>query len=184
MSWSGSLRQALSPVLAIGIVAASLYTAVTHKPSLSPAVGSTLSSGSVSSAVDLWKAGEVKANSPVHLASLAETGDITGGAWIETRHAVATVGRVDGKLVVTREFGPSDEADAAQIVSMPHTHLVAITMGFKPFVSGSKDWFWARFTPDGKLLDSSGPIPSALQLAALGDADCNTPLSQEVAASG
>jgi len=184
MPWQGMFRQGLSPILAIGIVAASIFTAVTNKPNLSSAEGSTLSTGKISTISELWKAGKAKADTPVLLANLTETGDTTGGAWVETHLSAATVGQVYGKLVVTREFGPSDEADAAQIASNPDAYLVAITLGFKPFTGDSEDWFWARFAPDGAFLDSTGQMPSATQLAALAEAYCSAPIPQEIATSG
>ena len=184
MQWPGLIRQGLSPIFAIGIITASIFTAVSMK-SNPPVVENLASQASNdTTAASLWNAGMAKVESPVRLADLTETGDTTGSTWIETRNTPAVVGRTFGKLVVTREFGPSDEADAVNIVGRPQDHLVAITMGFRPFAGDTKKWFWARFAPDGSLLDTTGEMPSIVYLAALADAHCSVSSPQEITASG
>ena len=184
MQWPGIIRQGLSPTLAIGVIAASIFTAVTSNPGTSPANGSAAQQYDNAQVSALWSAGAAKVAAPVQISHLSEIGDTTGGAWIETYYAPATVGRVYGKLVVTREFGPSDEVDADTIINQPQAHLVAVSMGFKASTGDSKSWFRARFAPDGTVLNTTGQLPSSIEMAALANAHCSAPLSQEIAASG
>ena len=182
MQWPGILRQGLSPALAVGIIAASIVTAVTTKSDFVPAENLFSNHQGTTDTRALWQAASASVAAPVTEAYLNETGDITGGAWVETTAAVSTVGRVYGKLVVTREFGPSDESDARDIIERPGDHIVAVSIGFKPFVGENDHWFWARFSPDGRLIDTTGQMPSAEQLASIATAFCSVPLASEVAA--
>lgn len=182
MYWPSILRQGLTPALATGIIVASIITAVTTKSQIAPA-SKALSASSSTEHHQLWDAaGAAPLALPVSEQFLHETGDITGGAWAETRAEPAVVGQVYGKLIVTREFGPSDEADADDILLDPANHLVAVSIGFKPFAGQAKDWFWARFTPNGELIDETGIMPSQQQLASIAAAHCSSPLPEEIAA--
>ena len=182
MQWPSILKQGLSPALAIGVIAASIVTAVTTKSQVSPADAAVAGIAYTGGMHALWTASAAKTGPAVDAAFLHETGDITGGAWVETRAEPAVVGRAYGKLVVTREFGPSDEADADDIIARPGDHLVAVSVGFKSFTGGADDWVWARFSPEGKLLDQTGDLPSADRLADIAAAYCSSPLPAEMAA--
>ena len=182
MQWPSILRQGLSPALAVGVIAASIVTAVTTKPDISPAGAALTDAQSSQDPHALWKAGTGKVGSAVEAEFLHETGDTAGSAWVETRAKPAVVGRVYGKLVVTRDFGPSDEADADDIIARPDDHLVAVSVGFKAFTGNTGEWVWARFSPDGVLLNQAGALPSPEKLAALAAAYCTAPLPSEAAA--
>jgi len=182
MQWPGIIRQGLSPALAVGVIFASLLTAMTTKSDFTPTEATFDAISDTAEIGALWQAAQDNVALPVTTEFLHETGDITGGAWVETRAEPTVVGKVYGKLVVTKDFGPSDEADANDILARPNEHIVAVSVGFKPFAGGSDSWFWARFSPDGRLLDTTGEMPSADQLAAIATAHCSVPLGQELAA--
>lgn len=182
MQWPSVLKQGLSPALAVGVIAASIVTAVTTKPDISPADAAQSNVQNSQDLHALWTVGTGKVGPGVEADFLHDTGDITGSAWVETRAEPAVVGRVYGKLVVIRDFGPSDEADADDIIARPDDHLVAVSVGFKAFTGNTGEWVWARFSPDGELLNQTGALPSHEKLAAIAAAYCNAPLPAESAA--
>ena len=181
MEWPRVISQGLSPALAVGVIAASIMTAVTTKPDVVPANAAVIDAQDNQSLHALWTAGIDKVRASVDDEFLHETGDITGGAWVESRAEPAVIGQTYGKLIVSREFGPSDEADVDDIIARPDDYLVAISVGFRAFTGSSSEWVWARFTPDGKLLDQTGDMPSANQLAAVASTYCHAPLATETA---
>lgn len=182
MQWPSILRQGLSPALAVGVIAASILTAVTTKSDQAPAEVSMADAHNTQDLHALWTARAGRFASGVDAAHLHEAGDIPGGAWVETRAEPAVVGSTYGKLIVTRDFGPSDEADANDIIARPNDHLVAVSVGFKPFTGAAGEWVWARFSPDGKLIDQKGALPAPEKLAAIAAAYCSTPFPGETAA--
>ena len=177
MPLPGIVKQGLMPLIATGVIAASVFSAVTTKSGLRVAGGMN----EHAELHELWRAGAAETALPIDAALLAETGDSVGASWVETRAAPSTVGRVYGKLVVAREFGPSDEADADDIVLRPEKYLVAISIGFRPYTAGADNWIWARFAPNGALLNKTGGLPSPDQLASLANAYCSAPLASEAA---
>lgn len=181
MQWPRVISQGLSPALAIGVIAASIMTAVTTKPDGVPASAAAIDAKESQSFHALWTAGVGKARASVNDEFLHETGDITGGAWVESRAEPAVISQTYGKMIVSREFGPSDEADVDDIIARPDDYLVAISIGFRAFTGSSGEWVWARFSPDGKLLDQTGDMPSANQLAAIASTYCHAPLATEAA---
>ncbi len=182
MQCPGIVKQGLSPILAIGVITASIFTAVTNQPSLQSVESNPQGVDDNSQVTSLWQAGTALVGAPVKSADLMDVANVSSDAWVETRYTPATVGQVFGKLVVTRELGPSDEADATQIAQHPQAHLVAVRMKFKPGSGENERWLQARFMPNGKVLNHTGAIPFEAELAMLHSAHCSLPLPEKVAA--
>jgi len=75
------------------------------------------------------------------------------GFVLETFYASATVNGHTGELIVKRNYGPKDvEVESVQMD--PNKHLAAITVMFKRedgYDADNKNWFWAKYLPDGSL---------------------------------
>ncbi len=118
----------------------------------------------VAYAADLWaamKAMKLAGDGAIH-GTLYE-GTEPHGAVLETFYATATVNGHTGDLVVKRNYGPKDvDTDVVQMA--PGKHLGAVTVMFRReagFDADNKNWFWAKFLPDGSL-DKN---PKGMQLA-------------------
>ncbi|OWU79815.1 hypothetical protein ATO5_01915 [Loktanella sp. 22II-4b] len=85
------------------------------------------------------------------------------GMMLETFYTTATIEGHEGQLVVKRNYGP-EGVEAMQVLSEPEKHLGAITVMFRReegYDPENKDWFWAKYLPDGTL-DKN---PKGMQLA-------------------
>ncbi len=73
------------------------------------------------------------------------------GFVLETFYTTATVNGHTGEAIVKRNYGPKDvEVEAVQ--ADRGKHLGAVTVMFRReagFDSDNKDWFWAKYLPDG-----------------------------------
>ncbi|VAW17086.1 hypothetical protein MNBD_ALPHA09-1577 [hydrothermal vent metagenome] len=115
-------------------------------------------------AAKLWKAMEaVHMNGPNAIQTLPYEGVEPHGAVLETFYTKATVDGYTGALIVKRNYGPAGveietvQADRAK-------QLGAVTIMFKReagYDTDNKDWFWAKYLPDGSL-DKN---PKGMQLA-------------------
>lgn len=192
MQWSRHISQGLAPAVALGIIAASILSAVTTKSAAPPAAAASaveaqhlFSTGQLTGAGvarTLWTAGEPALRTPVNSAYLEDVDDSQGGVWVETRAVPTVIGSTYGKLVVSREFGPSDEADAEDIIRQPHAHVVSVSMGFHPFNSGERAGVWVRFAPDGSPIDQAELAPMTDRYTGISTAQCSAPAPQERAA--
>jgi len=75
------------------------------------------------------------------------------GAVLETFYSKVTVNGHSGEVIVKRNYGPKGvEVEAVQ--ANRKGHLGAVTVMFKRkagYDTENKDWFWAKFLPDGSL---------------------------------
>lgn len=75
------------------------------------------------------------------------------GFVLETFYTTATVNGHTGEAIVKRNYGPKDvEVEAVQ--ADRGKHLGAVTVMFRReagYDADNKDWFWAKFLPDGSL---------------------------------
>lgn len=75
------------------------------------------------------------------------------GAVLEAFYSKATVNGYTGEVIVKRNYGPKGvEVDAVQ--ANRGKHLGSITVMFKReagYDTENKDWFWAKYLPDGSL---------------------------------
>lgn len=182
MPWPGIITEGLIPALSIGVVGASIFVAALTK-SERPTLQATGIASDSAMIEQMWATGKDKLQQPVQAAFLGEMLDAAGGNWVESQSIPVVIGHSYGKLVVTREFGPSDEADAEDVIDQPAEHLVAVTMGFRPF-AGSNGWVSACFSPNGALLEATREMPTTHQVTAAAAAQCEALLLREGAARG
>ena len=119
---------------------------------------------SVKYSQELWaaldKAKLVGANA---MASEPYEGQEPHGAILETIEMNITVGGHTGAAWVKRNYGPGG-ISVQQVSSDPAKHLKAVTVMYKReagYDPDNKDWFWAKYKPDGSL-DKN---PKGMQLA-------------------
>ncbi len=80
--------------------------------------------------------------SPPH-GNIVETMD--GHINFDNRHAV---------VIVKKNYGKKDETTLEQVADNPDKYMTSITVMFKRekgYDPENKDWFWAKFLPDGSL---------------------------------
>ena len=75
------------------------------------------------------------------------------GAILDTVDTTLTVNGHTGALIVKRNFGGPDVSKAA-VANNPGKYLKAVTVMYKResgYDSADKNWFWAKYKPDGSL---------------------------------
>lgn len=85
------------------------------------------------------------------------------GMMLQTFYTRATIGGHTGDLIVKRNFGP-EGVSADEVLADPAKHLAAVTVMFRReagYDPETKDWFWAKYLPDG-VLDKN---PKGMRLA-------------------
>ncbi len=85
------------------------------------------------------------------------------GFVLETFYTKATIDGYTGDLVIKRNYGP-EGVSVEQVQENGVEHLAAITVMFKRedgYDAENKNWFWAKYLPDGSL-DKN---PKGMQLA-------------------
>ncbi|MDP2645760.1 MAG: cytochrome P460 family protein [Desulfobacterales bacterium] len=85
--------------------------------------------------------------------SVPYTGQDPHGAILESLDRNITVNGHTGAVIVKRNYGGKDVSKAA-VANNPAKYLMAVTVMFKRergYDPENKDWFWAKFKPDGSL---------------------------------
>jgi hypothetical protein len=75
------------------------------------------------------------------------------GMMLETFYTRATIDGHEGDLIVKRNYGPAG-VDVDAVLLDPEAHLGAYTVMFRReagYDAENKDWFWAKYLPDGAL---------------------------------
>jgi len=75
------------------------------------------------------------------------------GLILETLDSKISLGARTGTVIVKRNYGPPGTTPE-QVVNNPSAYLDAITVMFKReagYDPENKDWFWAKYLPDGTL---------------------------------
>lgn len=96
------------------------------------------------------------------------------GMMLETFYTTASVDGHEGQLVVKRNYGP-EGVEAAQVLANPAEHLGAITIMFRReegYDPENKDWFWAKYLPDGTLDKNPNGVDLAGRVAKGADMGC------------
>jgi hypothetical protein len=81
------------------------------------------------------------------------TGQHPHGAVLDTIDGMLSVDGHTGVVIVKRNYG-GPEASIANVGNNPAQHLQAITVMYKReagYDEANKDWFWAKYLPDGSL---------------------------------
>ncbi len=75
------------------------------------------------------------------------------GFVLETFYTTATVNGHSGEVIVKRNYGPKD-VEVETVQANRGKHLGAVTVMFKReagYDADNKDWFWAKYLPDGSM---------------------------------
>ena len=109
---------------------------------------------SVAYAAKLWDVmGKLNMVGDDAIRSFPYEGTDPHGMMLETFYLKATVDGHTGALVVKRNYGPEGVEEDA-VLNDPAKHLGAITIMFRReagYDSDNKDWFWAKYLPNGSL---------------------------------
>lgn len=96
------------------------------------------------------------------------------GFVLETFYTKVTVGGHTGDLVIKRNYGP-EGVEVEEVQENATAHLAAITVMFKReagYDADNKDWFWAKYLPDGSLDKNPKGMQLAGRVAKGADAGC------------
>ncbi|MCB1907791.1 MAG: cytochrome P460 family protein [Rhodocyclaceae bacterium] len=106
----------------------------------------------IKDAADLWHVLEQEhLVGPKMIHSVPYQGQHPHGAILETLDKTITVGGHRGSVIVKRNFGGEGVSKAA-VADDPAKYLGAVTVMFKReagYDSDNRDWFWAKYKPDG-----------------------------------
>ncbi len=102
----------------------------------------------------LWRS-LVAANlaGPKAIMSKAYKGQHPHGAVLDTIEGKVTVGGHTGAVIVKRNYGGKD-VTIAKVADNPAKYLGAVTVMYKReagYDADNRDWFWAKYKPDGSL---------------------------------
>jgi hypothetical protein len=109
---------------------------------------------SVSYAATLWDAmlsAELVGSNTIN--GTPYQGQAPHGAILDTVDATLTVNGHTGALIIKRNFGGPDVSKQA-VANNPGKYLKAITVMYKRergYDPDDRDWFWAKYKPDGSL---------------------------------
>ena len=109
---------------------------------------------SIKEAADLWKT--LESNSLVGsnaIMSKPYKGVPPHGTILDTIEGKATVNGHTGTVIIKRNYGGAG-VDVAKVYNNPKAYLGAVTVMYKResgYDLDNKDWFWAKYKPDGSL---------------------------------
>jgi len=110
--------------------------------------------GSIAFAAELWQAmGKAGLAGPGALQGTPYTGRHPHGAILDTLDTKLTVAGRSGEIIVKRNYGGEGVSKAA-VANAPDKYLAAVTVMFRReagYDADHKDWFWAKYKPDGSL---------------------------------
>jgi hypothetical protein len=95
-----------------------------------------------------------------------------------------SVANREGIIIVKKKFGKNGDETRQEIADKPDDYLTSITVIFKReegYDNDNKNWFWARYYPDGSLFKNPKDMTLAGRVAKAANAGC---LSCHVAAPG
>ncbi|MDH3580613.1 MAG: cytochrome P460 family protein [Hyphomicrobiales bacterium] len=111
-------------------------------------------SASVIYAQELWTAlSAANLVGPTAKRSKLYKGQAPHGAVLETLTAKVSVGNRSDKVIVKRNYGP-EGVTVKKVRSSRKKHLGAVTVMYKReagYDPENKNWFWAKYKPDGTL---------------------------------
>ena len=109
---------------------------------------------SVAYAAKLWETmGKLNLTGDDMIRTFPYEGTDPHGMMLETLYLKATIDGHTGALVVKRNFGPAGVEEDA-VLNNPDKHLAAVTVMFRReagYDDDNKNWFWAKYLPDGSL---------------------------------
>jgi|GEM_PF-6541513 len=166
--WTTGIRRAgIAAAIAIAIAGTGLAMAVTADRAATPLASGTQAQNP---AKDLWVVAEGLLAEPVRLSTLSETTSV-GGHWFDHYTVPVVVAGEAGTMTIARSFGASDETDISALLAGFRPTLHEVTVGFRPD-GGEQSWFWARYTPDGALLNTTDGRVASSAFHATADGQC------------
>ena len=122
---------------------------------------------SVAYAGDLWRALQAaRLVGPAAIETKAYSGQHPHGAVLQNVDTILTVNGVSGPVLVKNNYG-GEGASVESVTMNPSKYLVAVTVMFKRpgYDPDNKDWFWAKYLPDGSLDKNPKGMPLAGRVA-------------------
>ena len=111
---------------------------------------------------------------PNAIRSTPYEGGAPHGAILETLDTTITVNGHTAAVIVKNNFGP-EGITTEDVADNPAKHLGAVTVMFKRekgFDADNKDWFWAKYGPDGSILQNPAKMSLAGRVAKGADKGC------------
>lgn len=180
IAWAGALkRSAAGAVLAAAIAGTAVWMSASAD-GIAPQAREP--DDPPPAVVALWNTAEPLLQTPVRYRTLGESAAVNGD-WYDYFSVPARIGGQDGKLVIARDFGASDDADAAALLRSPRPAFRAVMIGFKPATPDS-GWLWARYDASGTRLSAAGGNSQAMALRQQAEAQCVAQLATESTPSG
>ena len=95
------------------------------------------------------------------------------GAILDTIDAKVSVGSDNGVVIVKRNYGGEGISKTA-VANAPEKFLKAVTVMFKRpgYDTGTKDWFWVKYAPNGRILSNPKGMALAGKVGKGGNAGC------------
>lgn len=126
-------------------------------------------------AAKLWAAmGEANFTGADAIRSFPYEGTDPHGMLLETFYTKTTIDGHTGDLIIKNNFGPAG-VEVSAVQADPAKHLGAVTVMFKResgYDADNKDWFWAKYLPDGSLDKNPKGMQLAGKVAKGADAGC------------
>ena len=169
MHWSYFTKSLIAASLTICVTIAAVVVAIASKEN--GATEPALTSPAERQANTLWASVVVLLDNPVDPLSLQET-DSVAGRWIDVTREETMVDGIVGTMVITRDFGSTEDVDARQLLQNVAPRAHAITVGFRPVAAHNQRWFWARFAADGKVARTADGDVLAGYFAGVADQRC------------
>jgi len=97
------------------------------------------------------------------------------GGFVETLDGKITVNGHNGGVIVKKNFGERDKTKREEVANDPEKYMTSVTVMFKRekgYDPDNKNWFWAKYAPDGKLLKNPKGLALAGRVAKGGDKGC------------
>jgi len=97
------------------------------------------------------------------------------GNIVETLDGLVEIDKRRGVAIVKKNFGKRDETTLEQVTNSPAKYLTSITVMFKRekgYDPENKNWFWAKFFPNGKLMKNPKGLALAGRVAKGSDKAC------------
>ena len=97
------------------------------------------------------------------------------GNIVETLDGMIDLDNRRSIVIVKKNFGKRDVTTLEQVADNPEKYMTSITVMFKRekgYDTENKDWFWAKFQPDGTLMKNKKGMSLAGRVAKGSDKAC------------
>lgn len=97
------------------------------------------------------------------------------GSFVETMDGRITINGHTGVIIVKSNLGERDKTKIEDVINNPQKYLGSVTVMFqreKGYDSDNLDWFWAKYSPTGKLLNNPKGMALSGRVAKGGQKGC------------